>query len=224
MPPYFSRRVLVGGRIIVALLALTVAASAQQNPPPAAAGADLAQLYAQATAKFQAGDYAKAAADLDALLTKAEFSPQLEPAFFTLGSAYFNAADYKKAIAAFKNYQAKFPNGPHAGDAAYGLAQSNLLSKNYAEASAQFGALEKDSRYRDQALFFAATTSQEAGKIDQAIATLEKLVGAELKTPVAMRGATLLAQLYAKQGAADKTIGVIKKYMSGSAWWTTWSS
>jgi TolA-binding protein len=212
MPPYMSRHLFVSWRMIVAYLAVTVAALAQQqNPTPAGTGGDLAQLYAQATAKFQAGDYAEAAADLDALLTKAEFSPQLEPAFFTLGSAYFNAADYKKAIGAFKNYQAKFPRGPHAGDAAYGLAQSNLLSGNYAEASAQFGALEKDARYRDQALFFAATTSKEAGKIDQAIGTLEKLVGAELKTPVAMRGATLLAQLYAKQGNADKTVGIIKK-------------
>ena len=212
MPPYVSRRLFLSWRIIVAFLAVTaVALAQQQNPTPAGTGGYLAQLYAQAMAKFQAGDYAKAAADLDALLTKAEFSPQLEPAFFTVGSAYFNAADYKKAIGAFKNYQAKFPSGPHAGDAAYGLAQSNLLSKNYAEASVQFGALEKNARYRDQALFFAATTSKEAGKIDQAIGTLEKLVGTELKTPVAMRGATLLAQLYAKQGNADKTIGIIKK-------------
>jgi len=36
-------------------------------------GGDLAQLYAQGIAAFQAGDYAKAASDLDALLNKAEF-------------------------------------------------------------------------------------------------------------------------------------------------------
>jgi len=43
---------------------------------------DMAQLYSQGMSEFQSGDYAKAAADLDALLVKAEFSPQLEPAFF----------------------------------------------------------------------------------------------------------------------------------------------
>ena len=100
-------------------------------------GGDLAQLYSQGMAAFQAGDYARAATDLEALINKAEFSPQLEPAFFSVGSAYFNAANYPKAISAFKNYQAKFPNGPHAGDALFGLAESNLLTKNYAEAIGQ---------------------------------------------------------------------------------------
>ncbi len=206
-----SRSVLLNRAVAFAVFAVAVTALAQQNPPAAGTGADFASLYSKAMAEFQAGDYAKAAADLDALLTKAEFNPQLEPAFFTLGSAWFNAGDYKKAIVAFKNYQAKFPSGPHSGDAAYGIAQSNLLSKNYAEAAAQFTALEKDPHYRDQALFFAATTSKEAGKIDQAIATLEKLVGAELKTPVGVRGAILLAQLYVQKGDADKTIALIKK-------------
>ncbi|MEP7015544.1 MAG: tetratricopeptide repeat protein [Verrucomicrobiota bacterium] len=196
---------------IVALIAATATTLAQQSSPSSGAGSDLAQLYSRAIAEFQAGDYAKAAADLDGLLTRAEFSQQLEPAFFTLGSAYFNGADYKKAIDAFKKYQAKFPNGPHTGDATFGIAQANLLTKNYAEAAAQFGVLEKDQRYRDQALFFAATTNRDAGKNAQAISILEKLTVTGLKTPIALRGATLLAQLYVEKGDADKTIGLIKK-------------
>ena len=67
-------------------------------------------------AEFQAGNYAKAATDLEALVARVEVTPQLEPVFYTIGSAYFNAGDYPKAIAAFKNYQAKFPKGPHAGE------------------------------------------------------------------------------------------------------------
>lgn len=197
--------------IVLAILVATVTISAQQTPSGSGVAGDFAQLYTQAMAEFQAGDYAKAAEHLDAILTKAEFNPQLEPAFFTVGSAYFNAGDHKKAIAAFKNYQAKFPNGPHAGDVTYGLAQANLLSKNYSEAAAQFGALEKDPHYRDQALYYAATTSKEAGQIDQAIAILEKLAGQELKTASAVRGATFLAQLYVQKGQADKTIALIKK-------------
>ena len=176
-----------------------------------AEGGELAQLYAQGMAAFAAGDYAKAANDLDALLTKAEFSPQLEPAFFSVGSAYFNAGDYKKAITAFKTYQTKFPNGPHASDALFGIAQSNLATKNYAEAATQFATLAKESRFRDQALFFSATANKEAGKIDQAIADLEKLGGEELKTPMAVRGIMLLAQLYSQKGKADKVIPLIKK-------------
>jgi len=136
---------------------------AQQAAPAAGGASDLAQLYAQGMSEFQAGDYAKAAADLDALLVKAEFSPQLEPAFFTVGSAYFNVPDHKKAIAAFKNYLAKFPNGPHVAEVSYAIGQAHFLSKNYSEAVAQFSTVEKDPRYREQALFFGATASKEGG-------------------------------------------------------------
>src|SRR4029077_16612532 len=182
-----------------------------QQSQASAEGGDLAQLYSQGMAAFQAGDYAKAANDLDALLNKAEFSPQLEPAFFSLGSAYFNAGNYSKAIAAFKNYQTKFPNGPHANDALFGMAQSNLQTKNYNDAVSQFGQLAKDSRYRDQALFFSATANKEAGKIDGAIADLEKLGGGELKTPMSVRGIMMLAQLYSQTAKADKIIPLIKQ-------------
>src|SRR5438045_5431538 len=142
------------------LLILPGVAARAQQPSSASEGGDLAQLYSQGMAAFQAGDYAKAANDLDALLNKAEVSPQLEPAFFSLGSAYFNAGDYKKAITAFKNYQTKFPNGQHASDALFGMAQSNLQTKNYNDAVTQFAQLAKDSRHRDQALYFSATANK----------------------------------------------------------------
>src|SRR4051794_39217272 len=74
-------------------------------------GAELAQLYQQGMGAFQAGNYPLAASTLETLLSKAEFSAQLEPAYFTVGSAWFNVPDYKKAITAFKAYQTKFPNG-----------------------------------------------------------------------------------------------------------------
>ena len=183
----------------------------QTPPPPGGGGSDLPQLYSQGMAAFQAGDYAKAASDLEALLKKAEFSPALEPAFFTVGSAFFNAGDYTKATAAFKNYQTKFPNGPHAGEVGFGMAQASLLGKNYAEAASQFAALEKDQRYREQALFYGATASKEGGKIDQAIATLEKLSGGELKTGLSARGAMMLAQLYSQKGGSDKIIPLLRK-------------
>ena len=118
------------------------------------------QLYPRGMAEFQAGDYAKAAADLEALLAKAEFTPQLEPAFFTLGSAYFNAGDYKKAVAAFKNYQTKFPNGAHSAEVAFAIAQSSLLGKNYAEAAAEFAKLEKDPRLREAGALFRSHRQQ----------------------------------------------------------------
>ena len=155
-------------------------------------------------AAFQGGNYPLAASTLETLLNKAEFSPQLEPAYFTLGSAWFNVPDYKKAIAAFKAYQAKFPNGSHAGEVAYASAQANLLSKNYSDAAAQFAALEKDPNLRERALFFGATANRDGGKIDQAVATLEKLSGGDLRSQLSMRGAVMLAQLYSKRTSPSR--------------------
>jgi TolA-binding protein len=193
------------------MLALAATSAFAQPGASSSGGADLAQLYSQAMTEFQAGDYAKAATDFEALLNKAEFSPQLEPAFFSLGSAYFNAADYKKAITAFKNYQSKFASGPHAADALFGMAQSNLLTKNYTEAVNEFAVLEKDPRYHDQALFFGALASKEGGKVDDAIGRLENLTGGELKTAMSVRGAMLLAQTYSQKGKSDKVIALIKR-------------
>ena len=199
--------------IVCALLLGPVAGLVAQdsNSKSQGNGAELAALYTQGMAAFQAGNYPVAASTLESLLNKAEFSPQLEPAYFTVGSAWFNVPDYKKAVAAFKTYQSKFPNGAHAGEAAFAVAQANLLAKNYSDAVSQFAALEKDPNYRERALYFGATASRDGGKPDQAIATLEKLCGGELRTQLSIRGAITLAQLYSKKNESTKTIALIKK-------------
>jgi TolA-binding protein len=171
---------------------------------------DLATVHSQAMAEFQAGNYAKAAKDLEALVARVEVTPQIEPIFYTIGSAYFNAGDYPKAIAAFKNYQAKFPKGRHAGGASFAIAQSNLLSRNFKDAAAQMAALENDPQLREQALLFEAEAFKAAGKTADAIRTLEKLAGQEIRTPDTMRGATMLAQLYAQKGDGAKALRTLE--------------
>lgn len=173
-------------------------------------GVNLGQLYAQGMAEFQAGAYDKAAADLESLTLKADLTPQLEPVFFTVGSAYFNLNNYQKALAAFRNYQAKFPSGAHINDAVFGVAQCQLLLKQYKDAAATFALLERDPRLRDQVRFFEATALKELGNIDPAIAVLEKLAANNGQAPVNIRGATMLAQLYVKKGDSAKAIATIE--------------
>jgi len=167
---------------------------------------DLATAHSQAMAEFQAGNFAKAATALEALVARVEVTPQVEPIFYTIGSAWFNAGDYSKAITAFKNYQAKFPKGAHTGGVAFAIAQSNLLSKNFKDAAAQMAALENDSQLRDQALLFEAEACKAQDKNDEAIRALEKLAGKEIRTTDTMRGATMLAQLYAQKGDGAKAL------------------
>ncbi|HSH38977.1 MAG TPA: tetratricopeptide repeat protein [Chthoniobacterales bacterium] len=201
-------------RITVAAV-LASAAFACSAPPliaqQAAEGGELAQQFQQGMAAFQSGDFAKAAAELEAVVNRAEFSPPMEPIFYTIGSAYFNVPDYKKATAAFKKYQEKFPQGAHASEAAFAIAQCSLLTKDYNAAVAQFAALEKDPKIRDQALMAQAQALKEGGKADQAAAVLEKVGGGEIKSPQAMRGAMMLAQSYAQKGIADKAVQTITK-------------
>jgi TolA-binding protein len=173
--------------------------------------ADLAQLYNEGMAQFQRGNFAGAAAMLETLLAKTGFAPQLEPVAYTVGSAWFNAGDYGKAITAFKTYQAKFPHGARSLDVAFGLAQSHLAQKDFSEAATLFATLERDPRFREQALLLQATAYREGGKLDQAIAALEKLAGGELPTKAAARGAMMLAQIYAEKGNGDKAVALVTK-------------
>ncbi|MEO7167448.1 MAG: tetratricopeptide repeat protein [Spartobacteria bacterium] len=180
-------------------------APGEEAPP------DLATAHAQAMAEFQAGNFAKAATDLEAIVARVEVTPQVEPIFYTIGSAYFNAGDYPKAIAAFKIYQAKFPKGPRAAGVAFAIAQSNLLSKNFKEAAGQMAALENDPALREQALLFEAEAFKATNKIDDAMRALEKLAGQDLQTNDAMRGATMLAQFYAQKGDGAKALATLEK-------------
>ncbi len=172
--------------------------------------ADLATAYRQAMAQFQAGNHAQAATQLEALVARVEVTPRVEAIFYTIGCAWFNTADYPRAIAAFRNYQAKFPKGPHAGSVAFAIAQSNLLNKNFKEAAAQMAALENDPQLREQALLFEAEACKAAGKIDPAIGALEKLAGKEINTANSMRGATILARLYAENGDGIKALRTLE--------------
>jgi TolA-binding protein len=168
--------------------------------------ADRPTAYRQAMAEFQTGNYARAAAQLEALVARVEVTPRVEPIFYTIGCAWFNAGDYPKAIAAFRNYQAKFPRGQHTGGVAFAIAQSNLLNKNFKDAAAQMAALENDPELREQALLFEAEAFKAAGKIDAAIGALEKLAGKEISTANGMRGATMLARLYTQKGDGVKAL------------------
>ena len=190
------------------LAAIILPARAQDAPP--AGPSDLATAYSQAMAEFQGGNFTKAATDLEALVARVEVTPQVEPIFYTIGSAYFNAGEYPKAITAFKNYQAKFPKGPHAGGVAFGIAQSNLLSKNFKEAAAQMAALENDPQLAEQALLFEAEAFKASGNNDGAIHALEKLTGKGIHTSDEMQGAISLADLYAQKGDGSKALHALE--------------
>ena len=85
-------------------------------------------------------------------------------------------------------------------------------------------ALENDPQLREQALLFEAEAFKAAGKIDDAIRALEKLTGKEIRRRDAMRGATMLAQLYAQKGDGAKALQMLETIRQKIASPTTSSS
>lgn len=203
-------RVVRQSLLLLALIFLCWQLPVRAQESAGGSGGDLAAAYSQAMQLFQAGKYAEAASALENLLNRAEFSPQLEPVYYTIGSAWFNAGQYSKAVAAFRKYQAKFPQGAHAGSVAFAIAQSNLLAKNYSEAASQVASLQRDPVLREQAMLFEAQANKAAGETDAAIAVLEKLLGSEIHDADQMRGASLLAQLSAQKGDGAKALRVLQ--------------
>jgi len=196
-------------RLASAVLAagcLAVCPLSAQEPGP-----DLATLYNTGIQAFGTGDWAGSITALEALLARAEITPQIEPAYFTLGAAYFNAQQFDKAISAFRNYQEKFPKGVQVDRSRFALANAHIGAKQYDAARAIFVQLETVPAFREASLLAQADVATAAGDPEKGIAPLERLTAAGLLTPASVKGALTLASLYASTGESDKALGVLKQ-------------
>ena len=137
-----------------------------QNAPPAPRQqSGSATAYSQAMAEFQAGDFAKAATDLEALRRARRSHARKSSRFFTRSAPLISMpAITRRRSPRSKIIRRNFRKGAHAGDAAFAIAQSKLLSKNYKEAAAQMAALENDPHLREQALIFEAEAYKASGQ------------------------------------------------------------
>ncbi len=198
----FSRCLLAAG----ALLALAPVAVAQVPAPPQPA-AELSAKYNEGVQAFSSGDFKTAIERFEAVLKEAppEAQSQFEPLYFTLGAAFFNLGDHARALETFKTYLTKFPQSTRLAEVQLAIAQAYLGQKNYAEAATQFLVLEKNPKLHDQALLMAGMALKEGGKIKEAMAALEKLVGPGIKSRYGAEGALLLAMLYNQNKEPAKT-------------------
>ena len=185
------------------------------SPPPAQPAAptttDLKQLYTDGMAAFQAGDYQKAASNLETVLAQAAPDAQLEPVYFTLGAAWFNLKQYPKAIQTLKAYQTKFPKGARVAEAQFSIGQASFMDKDYAGAVESFKALETNPRFREQALYFEGSAYKEEVHPDQAIAVFQKLIGPEIQSTLAANGAIVLAGMYAQKHDSANAIALLQR-------------
>lgn len=202
---------------LVAFAILILARGISLAQTPASTGPDPAKIYSDAMGAFQSGDYATAASKLEEVIRMAGKDAQLESVYFSLGAAYYNLEQYPKAIEWLKTYEKKYPNGARIADATFSIAQASMQTKKYAEAAAQFAKLENVPALRERALFFGAMAAKEAGKLDEAIRMLEKLVAGEINSETSIKGAMLLAGYYGEKKLPDKANALVAKILEKTA-------
>jgi TolA-binding protein len=178
---------------------------------PAPADTDLVKLYDNATSAFAAGDYAAAATGMEKVLAQAPPDSKLDPVYYTLGASYFNLGQYPKAVEALRSYRTKFPQGAHIGEATFSLGEASLLAHDDQTAIEAFKSLENVPVYHADALLYEADAQKEAGQTAEAIATLEKLLSAGVRSNAECKGALTLAGLYMLNKQSDKALALIKQ-------------
>ena len=191
---------------------VTIPSGRAQTPPAAAPAANaLTQAYTDGMQAFSNGDYAKAAASMQTIIEQAAPDAPLEAVYYTLGAAYFNSKDFPKAIDALQKFVAKYPKSAKVNDAIFFIGQSQIESKDLNGAVRTLTPLEENPAYRDRAYLVLGTAFKDAGKLDDAIATLKKLTDGGLRTPAAVNGAMLLAGVYTQKGEPDQATALMKE-------------
>lgn len=222
IPPLFAasiRTVFGGGRMclaVVFLLGLNLASVGRAQAPAATPVSDMeavAIAYNAAIEAFTAGKWDEAASGFEAAmkLILDDRLPQLPPLMYMAGAAHFNAGSNEKAIEHFKKYITKFPNSEKLWDVKLGLARATLRAKKYDEAIPLFKELEAAPAWRDEALLSQALAYRSTSKIDEAIATLVRLITPDIRTVAQAGGGVTLAELYGEKKEPKKAVIVLQR-------------
>jgi TolA-binding protein len=134
--------------------------------------------YALGCSYYNLGTFPEAVRTLEEYLKrypKARFSDEV---LFRLGAAQQSAEDYGKAVTAYQRLVTEQPYSPFAEDAAFQIGICLLAQESAAKSAEAFAGFLQAYPKSDlvaQALTFQARALFEAGKLEEAVATLEKL-------------------------------------------------
>jgi TolA-binding protein len=173
----------------------------------------LTGVFNDAMSAFQAGDYAGAAPKLESLIAQAGEGAQLESVYFTLGAAYYNLEQYAKAIETLKKYQQKYPQSARIVDATLFIGRASLVSKDFNGAAEQFAKLVNVPPLREQALFYGAVALRQAGRLDEAVLSIEALISPEIRNALGVKAAMMLAGLYGDKKQPEKANAIVARVL-----------
>jgi len=201
-------------RIQLLLVGFLVAGWAMaQSPPPD----PLEASYNAAMQAFNEGKWNEAAVGLESVVsavTDPAGVAKLAPLVYTLGAAYFNAGNYGKAIDSFKVYRSRYPQSDRAAEVRLAAARAMFLNKDFDGGAKLFSQLEAIPELRDDTLAAQADCYRMAGRGDDQIKVLEKLVSPEIKSRAQATGALSLVEVYLQKKQTEKALNTLQALAS----------
>lgn len=201
------------------LYAQDASSDAETGAPPAIPEVKLDNpdaLIQAGDAALAKGDWLNAAANYQGLLeiAKRTGAPQdrLEPLYFSLGAAYFNINHFDKAREIFTEYTSKYPKAANAFQAHLALARILAAQKNWPDAIKKYEPLRPVAppMFREDVHIELANAYKENAQSERAIALLEPLVAASVKTTNEVRQALALIELYSVD-SPEKGVALLER-------------
>ncbi len=175
------------------------------------------EIFKQGGTAFQAGDFAGAAKKFEAVLGMGPQGENLELILFTLAATYYNQKDLPKSEEYFKRVVTEFPNGKQKSKALVSLSQIQSQSGRKAEAAKSLEqAAEVGGDLGDRARFAQVSLLMEAGKTDEAVKVLQKLIAAGIKDDQSVQAAMALTEIEAKRGNLDEALKLLDRLQAAS--------
>ena len=175
------------------------------------------EIFKQGGTAFQAGDFAGAAKKFEAVLGMGPQGENLELILFTLAATYYNQKDLPKSEEYFKRVVTEFPNGKQKSKALVSLSQIQSQSGRKAEAAKSLEqAAECGGDLGDRARFAQVSLLMEAGKTDEAVKVLQKLIAAGIKDDQSVQAAMALTEIEAKRGNLDEALKLLDRLQAAS--------
>jgi TolA-binding protein len=175
------------------------------------------EIFKQGGTAFQAGDFAGAAKKFEAVLGMGPQGENLELILFTLAATYYNQKDLPKSEEYFKRVVTEFPNGKQKSKALVSLSQIQSQSGRKEEAAKTLAqAAECGGDLGDRARFAQVSLLMEAGKTDEAVKVLQKLIAAGIKDDQSVQAAMALTEIEAKRGNLDEALKLLDRLQAAS--------
>ncbi len=148
---------------------------------------------------------------LDAAKDNPAAKQTLAPVYYGLGAAYFNSKRYQEAVDSLMEIVKNYKNSELIPEVQFFLAQSYFLLGDFQKSLDGFRLTEKNPTYRDESLLFQAQALRKLNKASDAVEPLEKLIGTDIRSGNAARGAIDLAIVYTEKGEAAKAVALLEK-------------